>query len=233
MPSKEFKRLKVAAMVAPLSLVTGLALAPQVSAGEKAYVESSSKNVVVDSYGNCVLSSGVKVPMEKCGDIIAVDEPPPPPPVGVPPVDGDDDGDGVPNSRDKCPGTRAGAKVDANGCEIIESLTIDLEVEEFAFDSAKLTPAMEAALADVASRVTASKGDETLDIIGHTDSTGPEAYNQGLSERRAQAVADFLAGQGVDASRMNVSGMGETSPIADNSTRDGRARNRRVEIQTR
>ena len=227
MPSKELKRLKVAAMVAPLSLAVGMVLAPQVSAGEKAYVESSSKNVVMDSYGNCVTSSGMKVPMEKCGDIIAKEEPPP-----APMVDADSDGDGVPDSRDKCPGTRAGAKVDANGCEIIESITINLDVEEFGFDSAKLTPAMETALADVADRINASKGDESLDIIGHTDSTGPADYNQKLSERRAQSVADFLAARGVDSGRMNVSGMGETSPIADNSTREGRSRNRRVEIQT-
>jgi outer membrane protein OmpA-like peptidoglycan-associated protein len=106
-------------------------------------------------------------------------------------------------------------------------------VDEFDFDSATLKPEMESALDDVAARIAASKGAESLSIVGHTDSTGPEDYNQGLSERRAQAVADYLAGQGVDPARMTTSGMGESSPIADNGTREGRAQNRRVEIQSR
>lgn len=229
MASNEFKRLKITSMVASLGLTAGLVLASPIFAGsmDKAYVESSDKSVVMDAYGNCVTSAGVKVPMEICGDVMAKEEPAPMM------VDGDDDGDGVPNSRDKCPGTRAGAKVDANGCEIIESITINLNVEEFAFDSAKLTPAMETALDDVASRIAASKGNEHLDVIGHTDSTGPEAYNEKLSVRRAQSVADYLASKGVDSTMMSVSGMGESSPIASNATREGRAQNRRVEIQTR
>jgi OOP family OmpA-OmpF porin len=226
MPSKSKKLLKPVGVLVPLSLAVGMVLAPQAMADqEKAWVESH-KSAVTNSYGECWDSSGVKDPLRpECGDVIPMDEPPPV-------VDGDDDGDGVPNSRDKCPNTRPGAKVDSNGCEIIESITINLDVDEFDFDSATLKPEMEAALDDVAARVSASTGDETLSIVGHTDSTGPEAYNQGLSERRAQSVADYLAAQGVDSSRMTTSGMGETSPIADNSTREGRAQNRRVEIQT-
>ena len=72
-----------------------------------------------------------------------------------------------------------------------------------------------------------------LEIVGHTDSTGPDAYNLGLSERRAQAAADYLGGKGISASNMTVKGMGESAPIADNATRDGRAMNRRVEIITK
>jgi outer membrane protein OmpA-like peptidoglycan-associated protein len=67
-------------------------------------------------------------------------------------------------------------------------------------------------------------------VQGHTDSVGPAAYNQGLSERRAQSVANYLAGRGVSRDRMEVSGFGETRPIATNETREGRAQNRRVEI---
>ena len=225
MPSKSKKLLKPVGVLVPLSLAVGMVLAPQAMAAEKRWVESH-KDAVTNSYGECWDSSGVKELRPECGDVIPMEAPPPV-------VDGDDDGDGVPNSRDKCPNTRPGAKVDSNGCEIIESITIDLEVEEFDFDSATLKPEMEAALDDVAARVSASKGDETLSIVGHTDSTGPEAYNQGLSERRAQSVVDYLAAQGVDPTRMTPSGMGESDPIADNGTREGRARNRRVEIQTR
>ena len=226
MLSKEMKLLKNAGVVAPL--IAGVLLASQAWAVDKTYVTDTGSGVVKDSYGECWRSSGVKVPREECGDMMAGPEPEP-----EPMIDGDDDGDGVPNSRDKCPNTPRGAKVDSNGCEIIESLTINLEVEEFDFDSANLKPEMKAALDDVAARIKTSSGDERLDIVGHTDSTGPEAYNQGLSERRAAAVADYLVGEGIDDANITASGMGETSPIADNGTRQGRARNRRVEINTR
>ena len=69
-----------------------------------------------------------------------------------------------------------------------------------------------------------------LDIVGHTDSTGTEAYNQALSVRRAQAVRAYLIAAGIDAARLTASGKGESSPIASNDTRDGRAKNRRVEF---
>jgi OOP family OmpA-OmpF porin len=82
-------------------------------------------------------------------------------------------------------------------------------------------------------KVNASKGDETLHVIGHTDSTGPEEHNQGLSERRAAAVAGWLIEQGIPESRITTSGMGESQPVADNSTREGRAMNRRVEVKTK
>jgi OOP family OmpA-OmpF porin len=144
----------------------------------------------------------------------------------------DSDGDGVPDYKDKCPGTPAGAKVDANGCEIVGDMTIDLVNDEFAFDSAKLTASMEAALDDIAGQINASSGDETLVIVGHTDSVGSEAYNLGLSERRAQATANYLIGAGINAARIATKGMGEAQPIADNDSEQGRAKNRRVEILT-
>ncbi len=68
------------------------------------------------------------------------------------------------------------------------------------------------------------------EITGYTDSSGPAAYNQKLSERRANAVADYIVGGGIDAGRLTVSGMGEENPVADNSTSEGRALNRRVEV---
>jgi outer membrane protein OmpA-like peptidoglycan-associated protein len=69
-----------------------------------------------------------------------------------------------------------------------------------------------------------------LRIEGHTDATGSDEYNQRLSERRASAVRDFLAAQGVDMNRMVAVGYGEYRPVADNDTREGRQKNRRVEI---
>jgi outer membrane protein OmpA-like peptidoglycan-associated protein len=70
-----------------------------------------------------------------------------------------------------------------------------------------------------------------VDVYGHTDSTGNDQYNFGLSERRAMSVANYLYGQGVDGRRFAVEGFGETRPIASNATPEGRAANRRVEIQ--
>ena len=68
-------------------------------------------------------------------------------------------------------------------------------------------------------------------ITGHTDSRGSEAYNQKLSERRANAVKDYLTNKGIESNRMTSMGAGESSPVADNSTSDGRAQNRRVAVE--
>ena len=68
-------------------------------------------------------------------------------------------------------------------------------------------------------------------IEGHTDSTGPDGYNQGLSERRAEAVQGYLVDHGVSPSNLSTVGYGEAQPVADNSTREGRALNRRVELR--
>lgn len=71
----------------------------------------------------------------------------------------------------------------------------------------------------------------TVDVIGHTDSVGSNQYNQTLSENRARSVAEYLAGQGILAQRLLIAGRGETEPISSNSTPEGRAHNRRVEIR--
>ncbi len=67
-------------------------------------------------------------------------------------------------------------------------------------------------------------------VEGHTDSIGTDAYNQALSERRANSVRDYMVGRGIAVGRLNSVGRGETRPVASNSTADGRAQNRRVEI---
>ena len=73
--------------------------------------------------------------------------------------------------------------------------------------------------------------DSLIDVYGHTDSTGSDAFNQTLSESRARTVAGYLSSRGVSATRIRSQGFGETMPVADNATEEGRAKNRRVEIK--
>ncbi|MCK8457516.1 OmpA family protein [Sphingomonas faeni] len=100
----------------------------------------------------------------------------------------------------------------------------------FAYDSATVQPQFQRTLDQVAD--TLSQYNQTyIDVYGHTDSTGSDAYNQTLSERRARSVADYLAGHGVQTARIGTRGYGETQPIASNDTDAGRAANRRVEVK--
>ncbi len=99
----------------------------------------------------------------------------------------------------------------------------------FDFDSADLRSDAEATLAEVAGVLAEMKG-RPIRIEGHTDSIASEAYNLGLSERRASVVESWLAAHGVEAGRMTAVGLGESRPVADNSTPAGRQQNRRVEI---
>ncbi len=99
----------------------------------------------------------------------------------------------------------------------------------FAFNSANLTAEAKNNLNKIA-EVFLEFPDTNLMIEGHTDSTGPEDYNMRLSEQRAQSVFDYLRTQGVAANRMSLTAFGETAPRYDNSTKEGQAKNRRVEI---
>lgn len=138
----------------------------------------------------------------------------------------DSDGDGVPDYLDKCPGTPAGTVVDTDGCS---QKIASLSGVHFAFDSATLTSEAKSIL-DAAAETIKSRAGKSFTIEGHTDSYGPEAYNQSLSEKRANAVKDYLVSKGVDASSLNAVGKGESTPISSNDTRSGRAENRRVDI---
>ncbi|MFP5461844.1 MAG: outer membrane protein OmpA [Gammaproteobacteria bacterium] len=100
----------------------------------------------------------------------------------------------------------------------------------FDFDKAVLKPEGKAKLDDLTGKLK----DITLEVIiavGHTDSIGTDQYNQRLSVRRAEAVKSYLVSKGVEANRIYTEGKGEKQPVADNKTRDGRAKNRRVEIE--
>jgi OOP family OmpA-OmpF porin len=99
----------------------------------------------------------------------------------------------------------------------------------FAFDSAEISGLSMATL-DVAAETLRACPNVRSIVGGHTDSVGSDAYNQGLSLRRAESVRNYLSNHGVSSSRLQAKGYGESQPVADNSTQDGRALNRRVEL---
>ena len=157
----------------------------------------------------------------------AAPEPQPEPEPEPQPVDSD--GDGVMDPDDACPGTRAGATVDERGCEVrfVRGESVQLQVN-FAFDSDTVDTRY---LDDIEALAEFMKRhqDITAEIEAHTDSMGPEAYNIGLSQRRAESVIEVLTSRfGIPASRLVPRGYGESRPIASNDSEEGRAANRRV-----
>lgn len=112
------------------------------------------------------------------------------------------------------------------GSELVVTMPQDIL---FATDSANLRPDLQRDLSAVAQNLIRYPN-SNISVIGHTDSTGAAAYNQSLSERRAQSVASVLIGNGVQAWRVSAIGRGEDQPVASNLTPEGRAQNRRVDI---
>ncbi|MBP6270463.1 MAG: OmpA family protein, partial [Rhizobacter sp.] len=100
----------------------------------------------------------------------------------------------------------------------------------FDFDKSVLKDEGKAKLDDVVSKL-GSINLEVIIAVGHTDSVGSDAYNQALSVRRSEAVKAYLVGKGVEKNRVYTEGKGEKQPVADNKSSDGRAKNRRVEIE--
>jgi outer membrane protein OmpA-like peptidoglycan-associated protein len=157
--------------------------------------------------------------------------------------DGDKDGDGVYDRRDRCPDTPANTPVSHNGCPLPQypvnapapapvSDVITLSDEDnvsFAVNSDELTPSATRKLTALMGQLN-NPGVASIKVVGYTDSQGADAYNQRLSERRARSVADFLITQGVSAGKVTSQGLGESEPVADNATAEGRAKNRRVEL---
>jgi OOP family OmpA-OmpF porin len=141
----------------------------------------------------------------------------------------DSDGDGVPDFFDKCPNTPRGAKVDSVGCpfKLTERVSIRLNVN---FDTGKadIKPAFAQEIEKVAAFMRRYPTTRVV-IEGHTDNIGRPDFNQKLSERRAETVAQSLVrDHGIAADRVRSVGYGQGRPIADNRTADGRATNRRV-----
>lgn len=146
------------------------------------------------------------------------------------PVVADSDGDGVPDDRDACPNTPRNYAVDERGCPIMleEVARITLSVQ-FDFDQAVVKPEYFEDIRRVADFLVAHE-DVVATVEGHTDSTGTDEYNQGLSERRAAAVRQVLIERfNVSPARISSVGYGEARPVTSNATSEGRAQNRRVE----
>ncbi|MGY0797881.1 OmpA family protein [Lysobacter sp. A286] len=182
-----------------------------------------------DWFGDVLASVGVVVPLGP--EPVA---PVAPAPVAPSCADLDDDGDGVNNCDDKCPDSQAGQTIGPDGCPV--PVSIDLKGVNFDFDKSTLRPDAVAILSE-AVQILQRYPDLKVEVAGHTDSKGTDAYNQSLSERRATAVYDYLSSNGVDASRMvGPNGYGESRPIAPNTNPDGsdnpegRAQNRRTEL---
>ncbi len=151
---------------------------------------------------------------------------PAPAPAVVPPPPGDSDGDGVLDPDDLCPNTPKGDLVDKNGCTIKLTLHINFDLNK-----AVIKPEFDPEMKKAADFIEQNKNVPGILITGYTDSTGTEAYNQKLSERRANAVKQYLIDKlNADPKKLMARGEGESSPVASNSTSEGRAQNRRVEI---
>jgi outer membrane protein OmpA-like peptidoglycan-associated protein len=125
----------------------------------------------------------------------------------------------------------AGSGVDITPTDNGQAILVNLP-EGVTFDvaSAALQPSFRATLDQIAQSMN-QYPNSLIDVYGHTDSTGSDQYNQTLSENRARTVANYLTMQGVSAARLRSQGFGETMPVADNTTEEGRRRNRRVEIK--
>jgi outer membrane protein OmpA-like peptidoglycan-associated protein len=143
------------------------------------------------------------------------------------PVPADTDGDGVVDAKDKCPGTAAGAVVNNYGCVPEEKAQMEVEVF-FATGKANLEGNSRASLEELAAFLKENPK-TTVQIQGHTDNTGSDKLNKGLSQKRADAVKGYLVEQlGVEPMRLSSYGYGEDRPVADNTTTEGREKNRRV-----
>ncbi len=180
---------------------------------ETVFLEKRIEKVVTDSDGDGVPDCRDKCPNTPKG--VKVDK------EGCPL---DSDGDGVPDHLDECPDTPKGATVNSVGCWALKGVVL------FDFNKWDIKPEAHRLLDEVVAIL--KKNPEIKGVIeGHTDSIGSEEYNQGLSEKRAQAVEKYIEEQGIDADRYTVKGYGESKPIASNDTAEGQQENRRVELR--
>jgi len=146
----------------------------------------------------------------------------------------DSDGDGVFDSKDRCPDTPKGVKVDMYGCPLAKVMKVGetyiFKDIQFETNKADLRVSAYPKLEEVLATLNAQPNLKML-IEGHTDSVGKRDYNQKLSERRAEAVKKYLNSKGIAAERMTATGYGLDRPMVSNDTAEGRAENRRVEFK--
>jgi outer membrane protein OmpA-like peptidoglycan-associated protein len=153
---------------------------------------------------------------------------------GCPPPDRDRDG--VPDAQDACPDKpgRRSANPRHNGCPLVRIEQQQIKIAEqvkFRTDSAEILPESDEVLRGVAGEIKRHPGMKKVRVEGHTDNVGGTAYNQELSQRRAEAVSNWLTQRGgVERDRLVSVGMGESRPIETNATEEGRRNNRRVEF---
>lgn len=178
-------------------------------------------------FGDVLASIGVVIPLGPKAE--AAPAPAPAPTTTC--ADLDDDGDGVNNCDDKCPGSQAGQTIGPDGCPV--QVSIDLKGVNFDFDKSTLRPDAIAILSEAA-EILKRYPDLRVEVAGHTDLCGADAYNQSLSQRRSQTVYDYLTNNGVSASRLvGPIGYGESRPLEPTAqTLPGckSERNRRTEL---
>jgi OmpA-OmpF porin, OOP family len=206
----------------------------------------SDNDGVADDLDKCPgTPAGVKVDMDGCPVDSDKDGVPdyldkcPGTPAGVKvdndgcPVDSDNDG--VADYLDKCPNTPAGTKVDAQGCPLAEGAQVtssgayNFGIIYFDTSKATIKPESRPVLQKVLNYLEMNK-DVKLEIQGYTDSVGSDDLNQKLSDARAKSVRKYLVDKGIAADRLTAKGFGESNPADTNKTREGRAKNRRIEF---
>ena len=222
--AQEEEKVPVAAVAAPVVVIDGdddkdgvknsIDECPNTIAGARVDVGGCFLDADDDKDG--VLNAADKCPNSAAGEKVDAE--------GCK-IDGDDDKDGVLNSKDICPNTPLGEAVNEDGCP--KSITLHVK---FANDSSKIKNSSYGIMQKYADFLNTNSA-YSAKIIGHTDSRGSAAYNQKLSEKRANAVKDMLIEKGVSASRVSALGEGEAKPMADNATAEGRADNRRIEAE--
>jgi len=179
-------------------------------------VRVDSKGCPLDSDGDGVFDSFDKCPTTPAG--VAVDSKGCALPI-------DSDGDGVFDNADRCPNSAAGAHVDEYGCQLALTLLI-----QFDTDKEVIRPQHIQDMVNAAAFINKYPG-ETVMIAGHTDSDGSAEYNQQLSQRRAQAVCNYLIdNHGINVKQLIVKGFGEDQPVVENNSAANKQQNRRVEL---
>ena len=206
------------ALVVSAALALGLGVASSATAQDQGYVMAPvSDNVVVKNPFGLCWRTGYWTPAmatTECDpDLVPKKPAPAPAPVAAPPA----------------PAPAPAPAPKPAPTPVKEKVTMAADAH-FDFDKAVLKPEGKAKLDDLVGKLKAVNL-EVVIAIGHTDSIGSKAYNQKLSLRRASAVKAYLVSKGIEANRIHTEGKGETQPIADNKTKEGRAKNRRVEIE--